>query len=62
MCRSLMPILTMASRNHMLPDDFKVKRTCHKCAMNVRRHHNSIPDHFLLYPTVPFPLVLKLCR
>lgn len=34
--RSLMPILTMASRNHMLPDDFKVKRSCHKCAVNVR--------------------------
>lgn len=30
-----MPILTMASRNHMLPDDFKVKRSCHKCAVNV---------------------------
>eukprot|EP01032_Pedospumella_encystans_P013832 gene13832-15908_t len=35
MYRSLMPILTMAARNHMLPDDFKVKRNCHKCALNV---------------------------
>lgn len=41
MCRSLMPILTMAARNPMLPDDFKVKKNCHKCALNVSNIFHS---------------------
>ena len=30
-----MPILTLATRNPLLPDNAKIKRSCHKAALSV---------------------------